>query len=333
MGNKKTRVLGLDIAKATFEAVLLNSRNTVHRGSFANTPEGFGHLRAWLKRHARGPVHACMEATGRYGEALALFLYDKGHTVSVVNPARIKAYGQSQLQRNKTDRQDALLIADFCRTQQPAPWAPPAPEWRELQELERQLDDLQVELQQHKNRLGAGYASERARHTEEQIVAFLKEQVAMLKKQIQDLSDRHEHLKRDRGLLCTIPGIGALTACKLLGEIGDFRRFDNADQLAAFIGLTPSQSSSGRTHYRPPHLSKTGSALARKHLFMPCLVAIQHNPAIRALAERLRAAAKPPMVINGAAMHKLIRQCFGVLKSGKPFTLELAMPHGALGQS
>jgi len=327
MSNTTMRILGLDIAKATFEAALLNSRNTVHRESFANTPKGFGQLRTWLKRHGRGPVHACMEATGRYGEALALFLRDQGHTVSVVNPARIKAYGQSQLKRNKTDRQDALLIADFCRTQQPAPWTPPAPEWRELQELERQLDDLQVELQQHKNRLGAGYASETARHNEEQIVTFLKAQIAALKKQIQDLTDTHEHLKRDRELLRSIPGIGDLTACKLLGEIGDFRRFKNADQVAAFIGLTPSQSSSGRTIYRPPRLSKTGSRLARKHLFMPCLVAIQHNPAIRALSERLRAAAKPPMVINGAAMHKLIRQCFGVLKSGEPFALQLAMPH------
>jgi transposase len=60
----------------------------------------------------------------------------------VVNPAGSKGYAASQMRRNKTDKLDAALIADLCRTQQPAAWTPPAPELRQLQQLVRHLDDL-----------------------------------------------------------------------------------------------------------------------------------------------------------------------------------------------
>jgi transposase len=70
-------------------------------------------------------LHACLEATGVYGEAIALFLHERGHLISVVNPLRIKGYAQSNMQRNKIDRLDAQLIADFCLTQKPESWPPP----------------------------------------------------------------------------------------------------------------------------------------------------------------------------------------------------------------
>ena len=57
---------------------------------------------------------ACLEATGNYGEDLAIYLHEAGHIVSIVNPARIKGFGQSELIRTKTDKLDAALIARFC---------------------------------------------------------------------------------------------------------------------------------------------------------------------------------------------------------------------------
>jgi transposase len=110
-------------------------------------------LENFLKKRCPHKAHVCLEATGLYGDAVAEFLHERGYTVSVVNPARIKAYGDSQLKRNKTDRSDAALIADFCRTQQPDAWQPPAPEVKELRALLRHLDDLQAMQQQEANRL------------------------------------------------------------------------------------------------------------------------------------------------------------------------------------
>ena len=105
--------LGVDISKDNFHIELSVNDKLRHR-RFPNREQGFCELHAWLAKHKAPRVHACLEATGSYSEALALYLHQQGHTVSVVNPAQIKAFGQSELLRNKDDRPDAGLIRRFC---------------------------------------------------------------------------------------------------------------------------------------------------------------------------------------------------------------------------
>ena len=109
---------------------------------FQNSADGFNLLAAWLASLQITRVHTCLEATGVYGEAVALFLHEQGHLVSVVNPLRIKGYAQSNMRRNKTDRLDARLIADFCLTQKPESWQPPSAEVKQLQSLLRRVEVL-----------------------------------------------------------------------------------------------------------------------------------------------------------------------------------------------
>src|SRR5262245_40868976 len=158
--NRKERrvdaVLGIDIAKEKFVTALRTPEGKCRHKSCANTPAGFAELAAWLTRQQVTRVHACLEATGTYGEALATWLHEAGHVVSVVNPAVIHAYARTQLVRSKTDRLDAELIARFTATQQPPAWTPPAPEIRQLQALVRRLDALQGMRTQEANRLAAG---------------------------------------------------------------------------------------------------------------------------------------------------------------------------------
>jgi transposase len=118
--------LGIDIAKVKFDCALLVNEKFKHK-VFKNNPEGYAELSAWLTKLGVSLVHACMEATGIYGEELATFLHNAGHTVSVVNPARIKGFAQSMARRTKTDKVDAKVIAHFCQALQPVPWSPPAP--------------------------------------------------------------------------------------------------------------------------------------------------------------------------------------------------------------
>jgi transposase len=108
--------LGIDISKLDFHAHLLTEKGEAKK-KFANSATGFQQLDAWLRNRRSTQVHACMEATGSYWDALALHLYESGHSVSVVNPARTKAYAQSELLRSKTDTVDAGMIARFCRAQ------------------------------------------------------------------------------------------------------------------------------------------------------------------------------------------------------------------------
>jgi transposase len=154
-------VLGIDISKKTFDvALLLDER--VRQAAFSNTEAGFVDLLRWLTKHRPlpdAPLHACMEATGNYGLDLAEVLHEQGVRVSVVNLLRVKAHGQSELARNKTDKLDAALIARFCRAHLPMAWMPPASHLRELRELMRRADGQKATRVQEINRQKSGMAS------------------------------------------------------------------------------------------------------------------------------------------------------------------------------
>ena len=317
-------VLGIDIAKAKFAAALLRPDGKIRHKSCANTPTGFAELGAWLQRQGVTHVHATLEATGTYGEALALWLHDAGHVVSVVNPSVIHAYARTQLARSKTDRLDADLIARFTATQQPLAWTPPALEIRQLQALVRRLDALHGMRTQEANRLAAGVSVDAVRTSIEMILASLDAQIAHVQQLIRDHLDQQPGLRAQRDLLTTIPGIGDATAAVLIAELFD-KRYTSARQAAAYAGLVPRLIESGTLRGRS-RLSKIGPGRLRKALYFPAVAALRWNPTIRAVRVRLAAAGKPPMVIIGAAMRKLIHIAYGVLKSGRAYEPTCAHP-------
>ena len=310
--------IGIDMSKEKFNAFLTLAEGSYHL-EFENRREGFRSFWKWLKKRRVKEAHVCLEATGRYGDALARFLYEKGLKVSVVNPRRIKAYAESKLSRNKTDRVDAEIIEDFCRTQNPGLWEPPAPEVEALQMMTRHLEALKKMRAQERNRLASGVTEPVVQTSIEAHIAYLDEAIANLEQEIQNHIDQHPHLKEKADLLQSIPGIGKTTAATLLAEIKDIDQFDEAADLAAYAGLTPGRYQSGASVRKRPHLSKIGNAVLRKALYFPALVAQRHNPLVRRLVERLAARGKPPMVIQGAAMRKLLHIVFGVWKHQRPF--------------
>jgi transposase len=308
--------LGIDVSKDSFHLELSISEKLRHR-KFANRKEGFIELGAWLAKQKASRVHACLEATGPYSEDLALYLHQQGHTVSVVNPAQIKAFGQSELLRNKDDRPDAGLIRRFCEKQRPAAWTPPPPHLRELQALTRHLENLIETRQQQLNRL-EGAKTKGVIKSLRKLTTYLDSEIARTEKQIQDHVDNHPDLKQQCELLESIPGIGKRTAAKLLAEIEDIARYKSARQVAAYAGLTPRNYRSGTIRGKT-RLSKIGNARVRKALFLPAMTAKRHNPIVRNFCLRLTSHGKNKMQVIGAAMRKLIHIAFGVLKSGKQF--------------
>ena len=318
-----TTIIGIDISKAKFDVAVLTEGQT-YRLTFANESSSFKKLAHWLEKRKLRTIHACMEATGRYGDELAYFLHEQGHSVSVVNPKRIQAYAESQLRRNKTDALDATLIADFCRTQRPPAWQPPPPEVRELQFLTRHVEALKEMRTQEQNRQQAGVQTPAVQASLQSHIAFLDAEIERLQQQINDHIDRHDHLKEDVELLDSIPGIGPDTAAILIAEIKSIDAYDSAAELAAHAGLTPMHRYSGSSVRRRPKLSKIGNARLRKALFFPAMTAMRHNPAVKALHDRLKEKGKPNMLILAAAMRKLIHIVYGVLKHRRPFDLAYA---------
>jgi transposase len=316
-------IIGIDISKLKFDLCLLREHGKLKHKVFSNTASSFAQLSAWLEKQKVERAHVCMEATGTYGEALATYLCDAGHRVSIINPAVIKAYAQSRLSRTKTDKADATLIAQFCREREPAAWSPPPREVSDLQALVRRLESLLEMHQMEVNRLEAGVSAEQVRDSLSEHIAFLDKEIKRTEAMIRTHIDQHPTLREQRGLLVSIPGIGDATAAKLLAEILDVKLYRSARQLAAFAGLVPRLHESGSSIKRKARLSKTGGARLRKALYFPAIAAIKYNPYIKAMSERLRERGKCPMQIIGAAMRKLVHIAYGVLKSGKPFDPEM----------
>lgn len=311
--------VGIDLAKAKFDsAALLGEKYKTKL--CPNTPAGFAQVVAWLSQFEQ--PHVCLEATGSYGEALALYLVEHGVKVSVVNPAQIHAFGQAELSRTKTDLSDAKRIARFCRAQQPPPWQPPRPAVRQLQALVRRLDDLLEMRQMERNRQQVAHAP--VQGSIRTVLATLEAEIAQTRAQIRTHIDQDPNLRQHRTLLDSIPGLGEATIAVLLALLGEVQRFHAAKAVAAFAGLSPAERQSG-TYKGQSHLSKTDDPLLRKALYLPAVVACQHNPLLRALRERLKAKGKPGKVIVCAAMRKLLILAYGVLKSGRPFDPQWAL--------
>jgi transposase len=319
MSNNSKTILGIDVAKRKLD-VFLVFENKSFANQFENSLKGFKLLSAWLTSLHLKEVHACLEATGTYGDGVANFLHHQGHRVSMVNPLSIKGYAKSKMQRNKTDKADARLIADFCLTQNPPQWFPPKPEVIELQALVRRIESLEEMLQMEQNRLEV--APSKTKPSLTRMIKTLENEIKTLKKSVKEHLDNDPDLKGQAELLQTIPGIGEKTAALLLGEI-EFSRYESARQVAAYAGVTPSKAQSG-TSLKQTKLSKLGNGRIRKGLYFPAIVARTHNQIINDFASRLEKNGKTAMQIVCASMRKLLHIAFGVLKHKQPFNPNLA---------
>ena len=310
-------VIGIDVAKAKLDVALRFNDGKTRIKVVDNTPEGFLALVAWIKKQHEGSVHVCMEATGIYWEAVAESLADHGYTVSVVNPAQIKAFGGSQLTRGKTDKLDAKLIAAYCATHHPVRWEPPTPAMRELRALLGRRNALGAMLTQEKNRLYVSRESVRA--DIEAHLDFLTHAMAEIDRAIRQKIDDDPGLKQQYELLDSVPGLGEKTIPVLIAHYGAAQRFDCAKQAVAFAGLDPRQHESGSSVHGKTRMSKIGHTAIRRALYMPAMVVMSRTQWGRVFAKRLADNHKPPMVIIGALMRKLVQIAYGILKSKKPF--------------
>jgi transposase len=312
-------VLGIDISKLKFNVCLINKDGKLRHKLFPNTSTGFDQLRDWLSKQGVARVHACLEATGTYGDALSLYLHQAGHTVSVVNPAATKAFAASRLSRTKTDRVDAELIARFCLAQAPPAWTPLPMEVRELQALVRRLESLIEMRVMEENRLSSGITVDVVRASVEELLSHLNTQIRRTEELIREHINSHPTLRQQSELLDSIPGIAETTAALLLSEITDITQYRSARQVAAYAGLVPRERQSGTSLRGRTRLSKIGNARLRRALYFPAITALRCSRFFQAWARGLQERGKCKMSVICAVMRKLVHLAFGVLKSGKPF--------------
>ena len=310
MSSTKT-ILGLDVSKDKLDACLLLPKPRTR--TVPNTPTGHAQLLTWAAD--AGALHLCLEATSTYGFPVARHAHAAGHTVSVLQPLAVARYAQATLSRNKTDRLDAALIADFGRTQTPRAWTPPSAAQEKLQAQSRLRSELVDQRQGLQNRLDTAHAS---------VASVLRSLLRSLTGQIKKLDAAllatlaaDPALQAQAKRLRSIPAVGPVLCAGLLAELpADLR---DARAATAYAGLNPRRRESGSSVRGRTSLSKLGNARLRRLLYVPALAGLQHNPILAAQSARLAARGKPGKVRVAAVMRKLLCLCIGVLRSNQPW--------------
>lgn len=311
--------IGIDVSKAKLDAATMLSGKYRDK-TFDNSAAGFKALSAWIDAlrttEGEGSVHVCMEATNVYWEACAQALSAAGLTVSVVNPALVKAHALSLGLRIKTDRVDARAIASFCREKAPAAWQPLSPTEQALRALVLRHTALMQMKGQESNRQET--VRDAAASSVQMHLTWLDAEIDRIEREIKKRIDDDPTLKGKRELLESIPGVGERIISVVLSYLSFIERMDNARQFAAFGGLNPALKESGTMRSKAV-ISKAGHVELRRALYMPAMVTLYRTNWGKLYRQRLEANRKPAKLIIGAMMRKLAHVIFGVLKSGKPF--------------
>lgn len=286
--------VAVDVSKAMLDVALPSLWRT------SNTPAGLAALTRKLAGIER--PHVVCEATGRYGRLLARTMDEAGIAFSSVNPRQVRDFAKATGQLAKTDAIDARAILGFARAMQPsATPQPPANQARLAERVRRRrqlVDMLAVEKQRLSGLDDADTLASIKAH-----LAFLKGQIATVDDQIALEIASDDRLARRAALLCSIPGIGAVTAAVLIAELPELGQCDKK-QIAALAGVAPMNRDSGQ--WRGQAHIAGGRLSVRCALYMATLPAIRFNPTIRDFYKHLRAQGKAPKLAITAAMRKLI---------------------------
>jgi transposase len=316
-------VCGLDVSAQELVVIVRREGKTESCRSYPNTSGGHQELRRYLT-HRRERVRVCMESTGLYGLDTALALQaDSRIELMVANPRAVKDFARALLQRSKTDPLDALLLLEYAARMPFQRWQPPAAEALQITALARRIHALTQQCTREKNRL---HAAEATATTLRVIVQDLRRSVRGLETAIAKLS-RAAHkivaatpeLERRYRLLQSAPGIGAVSALQLLGELVLIPANCDVRQWVAYAGLDPRQHESGSSVHQKACISKVGNRHIRRALYMPALTAVRSAPSLRAFYLHLQARGKCKMVALVAVMRKLLHAIFGMFKHDAPF--------------
>lgn len=308
--------LGLDVAKRTISVCLLDLDGKPQRREILNSTSGFVQLIAWLGKTPPETVHVCLEPTGKYSRAIAAFLLERGFVISQVNSHVVSNYAKVKRVRGKTDRVDAFLLADFCLKENPPAWVPAEKARVELREIEARIFNLDEAIQQELNRLEAGMQNDFARADIEAHIAYLRSSKERLEKEAKRIALGDVVLQPGFEIVSSIIGIGERSALRLLAYV-PFRELPEPRSAGCYSGLTSKKHESGTSISRRPSISRVGPTEVRKMLYHPAMTAIQHNPQMRAFAERLAQKGKPPKVIICAVMRKLVVLAATLIRKGE----------------
>jgi transposase len=324
------QVLGIDVAQKELVVRLgrMYDEGTLElyaSGTFPNNKSGFAALVKWVKKLTveTTSVRFVMEATGVYHESLAYFLEGKGYEVSIVLPNKISNYFRTLNVKTITDKTAAECITQFGLERKLDKWRRPKQVFKSLKQLTRERDQLMDQRTMAKNHLHAEKAEafpnpESVSRTNARI-RFLNKQMTEIMKEIAALVREDTHVNKSVEMICTIPGVGRLTAAIVLAETNGFDLIRNKRQLTSYAGLDVREKQSGTSVKGRPRISKKGNRHLRKSMHMPSLAAIRHEPKFKAVFARLVSKHGIKMKATVAVQRKLLEMIYTIHRTNTPY--------------
>jgi transposase len=280
--------LGIDVGAKNIHCCLSSIDTTQHvkvkaSRKLTNTAGGLQDLLAWIKKHYKdqdAPLSITMEATGVYYERCALLLQQQGFRISVVLPTKAKRYFQSLGLKSKNDKIDAEGLARMGAEQQLAQWSASSSQMYGLRLLTRQHEDIQKSITSFSNQLHAVthgmYKFDNIEQRYMQTISHLSELLKQVEAAITETVNADANLKQKVALLCSIKGVGELSAATIIAETNGFALFENQKQLESYAGYDVVENQSG-THVGKTKISKKGNSHIRRILHMPSLNVVKYN--------------------------------------------------------
>ena len=311
---------GIDVSKDNFVSAKIMENGKYKVEKISNTED---EIKVFLDSiEHREKTLVTLEATGTYSMKLIFALCEAGIPTAVLNPKQSKGFISGVLlSTTKTDNKDACGLALYGQINRPATYTIPEDSILELRQLRNLLAMYKKRKAASMNLLHAlsfhARPSEFVVTTLEQEIETLTQKIKKVEEQLCNLSQQNfDQLYK---LSLSIKGIGPATATALLMVTNGCQGFQNAKQLAKFLGVCPTQNESGSSVKGRGSLAKTGTKEVRTLLYMGARSAKRYNPACKDLYERLRRKGKCHKVAMNAVCHKMVKQYFAVIKSGKPF--------------
>jgi transposase len=311
---------GVDVSAASLAVAIQQDDQPVEQREFANSGSGHQALIACLhKRKAWARVS--LEATGIYSLDLALDAAEQIE-VAVLNPKVVNRFAQT-FRRSKTDSADAQALAEYSRRMPFTAWRAPSRNGLQLRTISRHIDGLTVEHTREQNRLHAAHGSAATPGCVVQdlkrSLASLKRRIVKLRNQAMALIQNDEALQKRFDLMISIPGIAQISALQLLGELAALSEQMSVRQWVAHSGLDPVHQDSGTSVHRPSRISRAGNRHLRRALYMPALVAVQHDPHLKAFYELLQSRHKAKLQALVAVARKLLHAIYGIFRNLTPY--------------
>jgi transposase len=327
------QVAGIDVAQNELVVCLGKmyddwSHELYASKSFGNNPKGFEALERWVTKMTDTDlgVRYVMEATGVYHEKLAYWLAENNYKLSIVLPNKISNYFRTLELKTITDKTASEAIARFGLERNLDDWKRPAKVFKSLRQLTRERDQLVQERTIVKNQLHAEQSEAQPGNSSidrmNKRIALLDKQEQQIKQEIQALVKQNEQLSHTVKMICTIPGVGLLTAATVLGETNGFELIRNKRQLTSYAGLDVKEKQSGTSVKGRPCISKKGNKYLRKAMHLPALAVIRHNERYKTIFARLVSKHGIKMKAAVAIQRKLLEIIYTLYKTNTVYDPE-----------